>query len=189
MSALLDCGLVKLANFQLCNFCFLVSALSSTQQRMSQNAAESGNQRQDLEKSLFFLDGWGLGGSSVFNAKLGSTLRRIHGYAPSGFSLNPLDTSDFSKELIGFPVAGANRLRLTRRGMLTDGYVEIRELKPNRLVCTVNLLNCEMVRHLPPHVLKIGVMHAVDRDVIEMAHRYSEYFDAIVSVSEQGIGM
>lgn len=156
---------------------------------MTQNSAEPGNQGQDLEKRLFFLDGWGLGGNSVFNAKLGTTLRRMHEYVPSGFSLNPLDESDFLKELIGFPVTGASRLRLTRRGMLDDGYQAIRELKPTRLVCTIHRINCEMVRHLPPHVLKIGVVHAVDRDVIEMAHRYSEYFDAIVAVSEQGLGM
>jgi glycosyltransferase involved in cell wall biosynthesis len=156
---------------------------------MAQESATDRDIGQSVEKHLFFLDGWGLGGSSVFNANLGASLRRLHGYIPSGFSLGPIDENNFAKGLIGFPVQGGNHRRLTRKRMLQDGYQAIRELKPNRLICTIHSWNCEMARHLPAHVVKIGVVHAVDPDVIAMAQRYSEYFDAIVSVSEVGLAM
>ena len=135
---------------------------------------------------LLFLDSWVLGGSTIFNAGLGALLADSHGYQVSGYSLEPIDEAAFGRELIRFPVQGAKRRRLTRRGWLADSFEALRQIDPGRLICTVNWWNCEMARHLPERVVKIGVVHAVDPQVIERACLYSEYFDAIVSVSRLG---
>lgn len=139
-------------------------------------------------KRLFFLESrWDLGGSTVFNAMLAGHLLRLDNYALGGFSIDPVASTEFLTGLIDFPIYHLAHKRFTRRRILLDMYGLIRSYAPDYLIFTITRKNCEIARHLPEHVVKIGVIHAVDQDVIATANLYSGSFDAIVSVSQMGL--
>ncbi len=144
-------------------------------------------------KRLFFLETrWGLGGGTVFNAYLARKLFDLENLTPVGLSIDPThpdDTANFLKGLVDFPIHSSLKQRFTRRRFLHDAYAVIRAQMPERIIFTVNSKTCEVVRHLPSHVVRIGVVHAVDVDNVALAGCYSKHLDAIVCVSQMGLDM
>lgn len=141
-------------------------------------------------RKIYFLESnWDSGGSTVFDANLANELSKLNHYELGVISINPVEKSKFLNDLIGFPVHQPPKKQFTRRRILLDTYPIIRNISPDCLILTIHRDTCEIARHLPEDVVKIGVIHAVDDAVIELANTYSPYFDAIVSVSNTGLNM
>lgn len=132
---------------------------------------------------------WGLGGSCVFSARLANYLVRMRGHAIRGFSIRPLDSIGFLGGLVKFPIHLPPQASFRRRNILREMHAIIRQHPPDCLIFTVNNRNCDIARHLPKHIIKIGVIHGVDEPLIVLAGAYSSSFDALVSVSRMGLEM
>lgn len=156
-------------------------------------ATSTGQLSDEKVKRLFFLEiRWALGGGMVFNAYLARRLFELENLTPVGLSIDPVDptdTANFLKGLVDFPIYAPLKQRFTRRRFLHDAYAVIRQQMPERIIFTVNSKTCELVRHLPEHVVRIGVVHAVDFDNVALAACYSKHLDAIVCVSQMGLDM
>ncbi len=121
------------------------------------------------------------GGGTVFLVNLGGELtrRQIPVHVFSLTAANPL-AADFERNQIPVTVARAGSRIFEDR--IEDMLREISRFQPTTAVTNLDLEACEVIRHLPSGLPRIGVLHALHQ--IGWAAKYIQFLDAVVTVSK-----
>jgi glycosyltransferase involved in cell wall biosynthesis len=124
-----------------------------------------------------------LGGSTTFLLNLGRAFRE------RGLTLPIICLSDENEMAADFaganiPVRLISRRKLIYEDRLRLAYSEIAALKPAAVLACLASDSFEVLRALPRHVVRLGIIQSDDPGPYQMVRHYAPWLDALVGVSE-----
>jgi glycosyltransferase involved in cell wall biosynthesis len=124
-----------------------------------------------------------LGGSTTFLLNLGKA------FGERGFTLPIICLSEENEMAADFsnaniPVRVISHRKLIYEDRLRAAYAELATLKPTAVLACLGSDSFEVLRALPRHVVRMGVIQSDDPIPYAMVKHYAPWLDALVGVSE-----
>jgi glycosyltransferase involved in cell wall biosynthesis len=140
------------------------------------------NARKSPQRIALISGGLALGGSTTFLINFaGELVRRGIPVEVFSFEKNHPLAADFQAQNI--PVLCLDERRMIFEDRLTAILRGLRKFKPTVVAANLGASSFEVLRHLPPCIFRVGIVHSDDARVNDMVEHYLSHLDLLAMVS------